>query len=445
MIRDEASDPRERVIADRLGLAFTPARRPEMLRLVAQAARDAGAGDVETYLAGLASMPDDHPEWSRLAAYLTVGETYFFRDRACFDALSQQVLPTLIEARRRAGDLRLGLWSAGCATGEEPYSLAILLDSLLPDLRDWAVTILATDISGAALAHARRAAYREWSFRETPELIRQRHFSRGPDRRWRLTDDLHQLVRFDVLNLARSSSPPSMPAGIDVVFCRNVLMYLTPGAQRVAAGRLAGALAPAGWLVTSAVEASPELFHALEPVNFPGAVFFRHVGACAGEAAPRLIGAPRDAPIAASVLTVAAPPDPHDLVAEARVCADAGARDRARALCEQAISRDRLAVEPYLLLATIHQECGNASAAIDTLQRAIYLAPATTSAHFFLGQLLLQRGDVRRGRRALEAVLDLLRDAEPGAPVADAADLTAGRLVTAVRAQLASVPEDLCR
>lgn len=438
MTCDEVSHPGEPLVAERLGLVFPSGRRPELMRGIAQAAREAGARNVEVYLADLASAPDDHPEWSRLAGYLTIGETYFFRDRACFEALSQQVLPMLIEARRRAGDLRLNLWSAGCATGEEPYSLAIVLDTLLPDLRDWAVTILATDISGAALVQARRASYRDWSFRETPDLVRQRSFARGSDGRWRLADDLRRVVRFDVLNLAQPSSPPArvMPSGMDVVLCRNVLMYFTPAAQRMAAERLVGALAPHGWLVTSAVEASADLFRALEPVNFPNAVLFRHVGKRPVETAPRLAGNGVAAPAVPRRLGL------RDLLAEARICADAGARDRARALCEQAIGRDRLAVEAYLLLATIHQECGEAAAAIDMLQRVIYLAPATTSAHFLLGRLLLQRGDVRHGRKALEAVLDLLRVAEPGAPVAGAVDLTAGRLATAVRAQLDAMPEE---
>ena len=94
--------------------------------------------------------------WKRLASDLTIGETYFFRDSGVFAALEGEVLPPLIAKRRSEGNPRLRIWSAGCATGEEPYSLAIVLDRLLPDRTGWAVTVLATDIDNAALETARQ-------------------------------------------------------------------------------------------------------------------------------------------------------------------------------------------------------------------------------------------------------------------------------------------------
>lgn len=126
------------LIASRLGLDFSEARQADLERGLIRALRTSSVSVPETYLTLLASLPEGSPELMRLAGHLTVGETYFFRDRALFEALEQHVLPSLIEARRAEGILRLRLWSAGCATGEEPYSLAILLDRLLPDLSDWA-------------------------------------------------------------------------------------------------------------------------------------------------------------------------------------------------------------------------------------------------------------------------------------------------------------------
>src|SRR5205807_2307178 len=121
----------------------------------------------QAYFGALSKWPSEHPEWSRLVGYLTVGETYFFRDSACFDALEHTVFPSLIAARRADGSRRHRIWSYGCATGEEPYSLAILLDRLLPDRAEWSVTILATDVNPEALEVGRAGMYREWSFRAT--------------------------------------------------------------------------------------------------------------------------------------------------------------------------------------------------------------------------------------------------------------------------------------
>ncbi|MGH7352060.1 MAG: CheR family methyltransferase, partial [Candidatus Methylomirabilales bacterium] len=139
------------LIARRLGLDFSTLRQADLKRGFARILGNLSPPAVDRYLDKLASLPDDSPEWGRLAGELTVGETYFFRDYACFDALEREILPTLIATRRAEGIPRLRLWSAGCATGEEPYSLAILIDRLLPDRSEWTVTVLATDINPNAL------------------------------------------------------------------------------------------------------------------------------------------------------------------------------------------------------------------------------------------------------------------------------------------------------
>lgn len=195
------------LIASRLGLDFPERRQADLERGLVRALQTGAISDPEIYLAWLATLPDESPEWRRLAGHLTVGETYFFRDRACFEALEQQVLPSLIAARRADGVLRIRIWSAGCATGEEPYSLAILLDRLLFDLSDWALTILATDINPEALETARRGRYREWAFRETPAWVRDRYFQRRGGETLELDPRIRRMVTFAPLNLAEDGYP----------------------------------------------------------------------------------------------------------------------------------------------------------------------------------------------------------------------------------------------
>ena len=166
------------LIAARLGLDFPENRQRDLEQGFLRAFCASSVAQPELYLNWLTTLPDGSPEWWRLAGHLTVGETYFFRDRSCFEALEQHVLPSIIASRRTKGNLRLRVWSAGCATGEEAYSLAILMDRLLPDRSDWAVTILATDINPDALEKAQRAIYREWALRETPERVRNLYFRR---------------------------------------------------------------------------------------------------------------------------------------------------------------------------------------------------------------------------------------------------------------------------
>jgi chemotaxis protein methyltransferase CheR len=265
------------LIASRLGLDFPAGRQAALERGLLSACRTSAVSAPEAYLAWLATLPDESQEWRRLVGHLTVGETYFFRDRASLAALEQHVLPSLIAARRAQGILQLRIWSAGCATGEEPYSLAILLDRLLPDRSDWRLLILATDINPDALQAARRGLYRPWSFRATPAWLRERYFHHRGAATFEVDPRIRQLVTFAWLNFAdeRSLALRADTSAMDVILCRNVLIYFTHEAQRATVARLQRALAPGGWLFVGAAETSADLLRPLVPVNFPDAILYR--------------------------------------------------------------------------------------------------------------------------------------------------------------------------
>jgi len=211
-----------------------------------------------------------------LAHHLTVGETYFFRDRSLFQALEEQVLPPLIQNRRAAGR-RLRIWSAACCTGEEPYSLAILLSRLVPDLADWAVTILATDVNVRFLQTAAKGVYGEWSFRDVPAGIRDRCFERVAAGRFEILPRFRRMATFSYLNLANDTYPSVLnnTNAMDLVICRNVLMYLTPNCARQVVRNLHSAITEGGWLVVGAGEASHSLLSDFRSVTFSGAILYR--------------------------------------------------------------------------------------------------------------------------------------------------------------------------
>jgi chemotaxis protein methyltransferase CheR len=276
-LADEVYQQARALIARRLGLHFPEGCQTNLERGLLQACHAASVPRPETYLAWLTALPTTSREWRRLAGSLTVGETYFFRDRASLAVLEQHVLPSLIAAQRAIGILQLRMWSAGCATGEEPYSLAILLDRLLPDRSQWHVTILATDINLGALEAAQRGLYRAWSLRETPVWLRERYFCHRSAATFEVDPQIRQMVTFVPCNLADDDDLATVPntSAVDVILCRHVLMYLTPEVQRAVVAQLQRALVPGGWLVVGAVEASVELLRPLVPVTFPGAILFR--------------------------------------------------------------------------------------------------------------------------------------------------------------------------
>jgi chemotaxis protein methyltransferase CheR len=351
----DASEQARSLVSGRLGLDFHGQRLHDLERAVARASRAAGASPTQ-YLARLATLPDESPEWRRLATQLTVGETYFFRERPCFDALEQRVLPAIVAERRAQGIPRLRLWSAGCSTGEEPYSLAILIDRMLPDRKSWTITILGTDVDPEALEKARRGVYREWSFRTTPRWLRNRYFRPRGDC-FALDDHIRKLVTFAPLNLVADTYPAltTNTTAFDVILCRNVLMYLTRRTQRATAAKLADALLPGGWLALGAAEGSAELTDSLVRVDLAGAVFGRKERRIAApgvdqppEPTPDVDVEPQSAeawPVALEVPDRAPQPepeavesiDPTSALERARAAADRGSLEEAAELCRLAL------------------------------------------------------------------------------------------------------------
>ena len=254
------------LVAREMGLHFPRERWPDLEKGIRSAALEFGAPDAETCLQQWISKPLAIAEIELLASTLTVGETYFFRDNPSFELLRERVLPAVIAARH-GSERRLRIWSAGCCTGEEPYSIAISLDRTLPDPSRWHVVILATDINPRFLQKAAEGIFSDWSFRDAPPWLKETYFKQAGPNRFEILPRIKQMVTFAYLNLAEDVYP-SLANGtnaMDLIFCRNVLMYFSPErAARVVHG-LRRALIDSGCLFVSTVEASSELFSQFLP------------------------------------------------------------------------------------------------------------------------------------------------------------------------------------
>ena len=242
--------------------------------------------DSAAYLAHLHERSTGAAEWAALEAEITIGETFFFRYAEQFEALRDTILPGLIADRQP--ELALKIWSAGCSTGAEPYSLAILLHELLgAALPDWHVAITGTDISHAALATARAAEYGRWAMRTLPPEERQRYFLRlpaapGPAREgtYILRPEYRRIVRFERQNLMClvEAGAPAPVAEYDLILCRNVLIYFHADTVAAIVRALARRLRPGGWLLIGHAEPNPAFAGWLTPVNLPGTVAYRRRG-----------------------------------------------------------------------------------------------------------------------------------------------------------------------
>jgi chemotaxis protein methyltransferase CheR len=244
-------------VKNRVGLHFSSGRYDDLQRGITAIAAEQGFDDTSSCLAWIMSNTLDRSLVETLAAALTVGETYFFRDPQVFEAIERSILPAVI-SRRREQERFLRIWSAGCSTGEEAYSLAILLLRTLHDIDDWSITLLATDINANALKKAESGIYSEWSFRSNPQWVKDRYFRKLSDGRYEINTTIKDLVTFSYLNLVEDAYPALLTNtnALDIILCRNVLMYFSKDAAQATIEKVQRSLIPDGRLIVSATETS---------------------------------------------------------------------------------------------------------------------------------------------------------------------------------------------
>lgn len=431
------------LLATQIGVDFHGNGWTDFEHRIALAAKDTSIEDVHDYVSQLFSAPLSQSQIEILARHLTVGETYFFREKQSFDTLANYVLPELLR-KRELTHRRLRIWSAGCCTGEEPYSIAILLDRLLPHQENWDIRIVGTDINSDFLQTARRAVYSEWSFRGTPEWVRNEYFKKKRNGQFELLPKIRERVQFAYLNLADDNypSPYAHTNHWDAIFCRNVLMYFSNEQASRVVDRFRHTLNDGGLLLVSPAETSTTLFKGFSLVNYPGAVFY-HLGLprVQHQAVPSQPNPPQPVQKAATnpskplratksaiIQHETTTEDAGKLACKARRCADEGQLSEAAQWCAKAIAAEKMNPAHYYLLATIEQERGMIPAAIQALQRTLYLDQDFVLAHFALANLRFLEGRFNDTRRHLATVHRLLSNHPADEPLPESDGLTFGRL-----------------
>jgi chemotaxis protein methyltransferase CheR len=201
---------------------------------------------------------------------MTTNETSFFRDFHPFEALRKSILPELMT--RRAGSKELNVWCAACSSGQEPYSLTILLEEYFPNLAGWKIRIVATDLCAEILARAREGRYSQLEVnRGLPASLLVKYF-RQHGSEWQIADKLRRRVEFQILNLAENWPPlPSM----DVIMMRNVLIYFGVETKKMMLGKVRGVLKPDGFLFLGGAETTFNVDDAFERVQFERSICYR--------------------------------------------------------------------------------------------------------------------------------------------------------------------------
>lgn len=407
----------------KMGFSFQGVRERALLAGIETLVRELGCTPAEL----LARLDAEPRVWNAMVEAVTVGETYFFRRPDHFEFIRSLLY-------QHPGTIRM--WSAGCATGEEAYSLAMLALECLGREAFERVSVLATDINLDFLARAQRAVYRPWSFRGLDPARIQRYFL-PCDEGYRLDGRLRSLVRFRRLNLMEVQE--EWPRGIDVVLCRNVTVYFAPSEAKIVLANLGGALREGGWLLQDATD---------PVVDVPGLsleqrgellVFRRTDDRTRTSSSRRIPPALPRGPAGAAMDVLSAPsrplPSPSrrdddrmtelphpmafssqtstsgDALRHARALADRGEAPAALRVLDEHLSAHPFEGEAYVLRALLHQQQRRHRHALEDVNRALLLDRANVQAHLVRVASLLALGEhdeveraLRRARRQLDAL-----------------------------------------
>lgn len=416
------------LLARQMGWTFADSDAPQLAALLRERAAQHGMTR-DDYLIRLEARPWK-AEITELVERLSITETYFFRHGEQFAALREDAIPERAAVRSSQRSLRM--LSVACSSGEEAYSLAITGRQVRPD-PDWIISVTGLDANPAVLRKAEKAWYAQWSLRETPDEVRRRWF-RPDDGGYRVVDEIRRLVRFRRGNVAETEDGLWRPEQYDVIFCRNLLMYLTPDVASALVRRMTDALAPGGFLFLGHTDSLGGDPAGLELRHSHQSFYYRRAGA------PPPVQ--RLAPAPAATASALEPPqrgedayeraldllrlerfaDALELVPASRdgqphardrllhgvLLAQVGRLDEAVTLARRLSDENGLNPDAHQLLGLCLEEGSAVAEAIGQYRLASYLDPGFALPRLRLGQLARRQGDERTAAGELERALDLL-------------------------------------
>ena len=469
----------ERILWERTGIVLQSYQKEGLGQVLTSAREHFGYETIPAYLDALARATSTAQEMEYLIARVTVGESYFFRDDEQLRFLREAWLPQVVKAKEARGERSLRVWSAGCAAGQEIYTLAMLFEELVPNPQQWSFHLLGTDINTDSLSQAIRGQYSAWSLRSTSAEVQERYFDRTGEQ-YIISPQLRGLVKFFYLNLLEDKFPTMLTGtnAMDLILCRNVFIYLDPTLLPGVMEKFHASLAPGGHLLLGASDLAAEPVEGLALQQWGNTFCFRRDD---GAAAPMpqpprapspatppepQIQHPEPAPEPAANAGTASPAKYEDVIQllreerwdevvrkvdehlsrdgasaelaqhKAKALANLGALDEAAKSTQQSIDLAPLDKHTYLIKALVMLELNDLGRTEEALKGALFLDPNFVEAHFQLGLLQLRQGDRQAGMRSLSNALELAEAIEPDRKVHNAPGMEFGRLADILRKEM---------
>jgi chemotaxis protein methyltransferase CheR len=431
------------LIAERSGIYFDPEKQELLKDNLLQRMANCGLSNFADYF-NLLLSPAGTKEFDHLLNLITIPETYFFRDRAQFRALERFVIPEIVKRKSYPG-ASLRIWSAGCSTGEEPYTIAMILATTIVDRP---IQILATDVSHDALKAAAEGVYSARAVRDMPQEYLNRFFARKGDQYF-LDASIKQMVEFRYFNLVTEPYPLAEMSGWDIIFCRNVTIYFQAEATKKVIHNFNRSLREGGYLFAGYSESLRYISDEFNTVQQEGAFFYQKGTAkkavrkktrkirgrrastvrSSRKQGPKAVAGSKSDEIAqicarAKELLERGKPEgaseilspylresraPESiLLLQAEIALNQGDLDKAVQFCERVIQREPLSVAGHYLLGVIYLTWEDEARAIEEFKKVLYLEPEHALARFNLGDLYSQVGQVDEARLEYANVVRLL-------------------------------------
>ncbi len=448
------------IISNKTGWIIRENDQDSLAQKIAIRLHELKLSDVENYYKILESETAiSQQEWQKIAMMMTIPESYLFRDQGQISLLQNRILPELIKSNQEQKKLRI--WSAGCSTGEEPFTIAIILKQLIRDIENWDILILGTDINPAVIKKAKIGAYNSWSFRSVNVEIKKKFFhSHGNE--WYIDEQIRRLVTFEMGNLMADKFPNHFSEinNMDLIICRNVFIYFEQTAILSVVDKFYQTLKPNGYLITGHAEILGENIGKFKVKIFPESIIYqrqenseqninRVVNLLPKQSEETLIfpqiNLSENPQIERSFklrLKTEQKPDIVQLLIEtkelfkqkkywesmsknqliiklepnnfaanclmAQIYANLGNYHQAVYYCNLAIVINSLAIQPYYLLAHIAEEQGNSEKAKVFLKRVIYLEPLSIYAYWELSCIYQKEGDINKFEKMRNVALEML-------------------------------------
>lgn len=458
-------------VANRLGLYFPEQKWIDLERAIMEISRLHHFDDPLACIHWIIHSLSIPLQIEILANHLTVGETYFFREMNSFDILKKNILPNLIDERKKLNK-SLRIWSAPCSSGEEPYSIAILLTMLIPNINEWNITILASDINEVALQRMREGIYTDWSFRETPTSIKNQYFRKITNNRFEILPKIKKMVTPLYLNLSEDCYPDIANAtnAMDLIFCRNMLMYFVPEHREKVIRNFYNTLIDGGHLLVGVSETAVVPQDMFKIINYPGATFYKKSSLDESgqifhhleepDFAMTSIAEINDLQFQCLILedgkkcdidlqsvkeiekafdsptekTVSI--EPELIEQQFRELANEGKLNEALEYIDKMIKKGKLNPQLYFYRALLLLELGQDDNAIFDCKNAIYLDPDFVLPYFILGNIARKREKTKEAHQYYATVISLLNHCSNDAILPGSEGLSSQRMKDIIRSIL---------